>query len=69
MKVILTRQNNDGTYDEVGMNNRMLISDLKADRAIDRHARAFGRGRKVRLEYFTDSNFYADKPFKIRYVD
>lgn len=69
MKVILTRQNNDGTYDQVGMDNIMLISDLKADWAIDRRARAFGRGRKVRLEYFTDYNFYADKPFRVRYVD
>ena len=49
MKAILTRQNPDGTFDEVGMNNRMLI---ETKRALVQTAQAFGNGRKVRVEYF-----------------
>lgn len=69
MKVVVTRQNSDGTYDEVGMNNKCLISHLKAKYAIDRHARAFGRGSRVRLEYYSDNEFYSEKPRKTYYLD
>lgn len=58
MKVIVTKQNDDGTYNEVGMNTRMLINWLKADYAILKHARQFCKGKPFRLEYFHDTTFY-----------
>jgi len=64
MKVIVTRENNDGTYDEVGMKNIMLISWLKADYAILKHAREFANGKPFRLQYFHDTTFYG-APFKV----
>lgn len=64
MKVIVTRENNDGTYDEVGMKNIMLISWLKADYAILKHAREFANDKPFRLQYFHDTTFYG-APFKV----
>lgn len=64
MKVIVTKQNDDGTYNEVGMNTRMLINWLKADYAILKHARQFANGKPFRLEYFHDTTLYG-VPFKV----
>ena len=65
MKVIVTIQNKDGSYDEVGMNNKALISHLKANWAIKRWAKEFSRNKPHRIEYF--SNIYAD-PDRVEYV-
>ena len=55
MKLILTRQNFDGTYDEVGMNNRTVISGYKTMRnAIKYRVLPFGQGRPVRVEEYGD---------------
>jgi hypothetical protein len=37
MKAIITRQNADGTYDEVGINNRMLRSEYKSIKSLLRY--------------------------------
>lgn len=66
MKVIVTRENNKGTFDEVGMNNRMIIDWLKSESHIIKHAREFSNGKKVKLEYFHDDNVYG-KPFKTKF--
>jgi hypothetical protein len=55
MKLILTRQNFDGTYDEVGMNNRTVISGYKTMRnAIKYRVLPFSLGRPVRVEEYGD---------------
>ena len=55
MKLILTRQNPNGTYDEVGMNNRTVITGYKTVRnAIKYRVLPFGQGRPVRVEEYGD---------------
>lgn len=54
---ILTRQNNDGSYDEVGMNNRCIIRGYKTYRnAFKFGINPFGRGRTVRVEQYAGEN-------------
>ena len=67
MQVIVTKQNNDGTYDEVGMNNRALFSQYKTiSGAIRYGAKPFARGKPCRIEFF--NNIYAC-PFKVIYIN
>lgn len=55
MKAIITRVNPDGTYDEVGMNNRIVFK-AKTKRKIRQVARDYvHRNGSVRIEYFHDS--------------
>lgn len=66
MFAIVTFRNEDGSYDEVGMNNRWPISDLKTERGIVRRIESGNRGKTpYRLELFTDS--HAEKPFRVLY--
>ena len=55
-RVIVTRQNSDGTFDEVGMNNRQVLK-LKTERGIVNRLKKFNwtrrnRDTKFRLEWF-----------------
>lgn len=53
---VLTRQNPDGTFDEVGMNNRTVVSGYKTYRNAYKWAiNPFGNGRLVRVEEFAGS--------------
>jgi hypothetical protein len=67
IRYIVTRQNADGTYDEVGMSNRTIVSGYKTWAGALRYAiKPFGRGVTVRVEAFP-SNLHTD-PVKIFYV-
>ena len=69
MKVIVTRRNSDGTYDEVGMNNRALFSQYRTIAGAMRYAAVpFSKGRRTRIEFFTDSGIYGE-PFKTLYIN
>lgn len=65
MRVIVTRQNEDGTYDEVGMSNRFLKTYKSLKRA-HKEAKSYSAGRKYRLEIFYGESIYG-KPNKIEY--
>lgn len=64
---IATRQNEDGTYDEVGMNNRAIMPGYSQRWRIVRWAREFGQGRKVRIQSF--SGKFDPKPVKTEYIE
>ena len=66
MKVIVTRQNRDGSFDEVGMNNRALYSDLRTVGGVTRRARKRWPAGALRLEVFRGS-FYGN-PSEVRFV-
>jgi hypothetical protein len=67
MQIIVTKQNPNGTYDEVGMNNRALFSQYKTiSGAIRYGAKPYANGKPCRVEFFT--NVYAD-PFKVIYIN
>lgn len=61
MKAIITKQNNDGTYSDVGMNTRALISHLTTERGVLKWAAGYAGGRPHRVEFF--HNIYGE-PFK-----
>lgn len=68
MKAILTRQNADGSYDEVGMNNRFCIT-TKSIRQARKKAASVANGRVVRVQLWSDERFYAsDKPDRTIYI-
>lgn len=68
MQYIVTRQNADGTYDEVGMNNRAVISGYKTYAGAVRYGiKPFGRGVTVRVEVYP-SNLYK-APVDIFYIN
>ena len=67
MKVIVTRQNSNGQYDEVGMDNRRII-EYNSRGMIVREARKFARGVPVRIEVMDPMNMYRPA-VKTFYVD
>jgi hypothetical protein len=66
IKAIVTRQNKDGTFDEVGMNNRTIVQ-AKGRNHILKTAREYGSGRKCRIEMFFCNGFYGN-PFEIVFI-
>jgi hypothetical protein len=56
MRYLVTRVNEDGSFDEVGMRNRTFVSGYKLYRNAFRYAiNPFGNGKLVRIECFPDS--------------
>lgn len=56
MKYLVTRQNADGSFDSVGMNNRTIVSGYKTYHNAFRFAiRPFGNGRVCRVEVYAGS--------------
>ena len=64
MKAIISRQNPDGSYAEVGTTNRMVIGHMKSERGILRFARKYAGSIGFRVEFFTTKNFYGE-PYKV----
>ena len=67
MKAIVTRQNPDGSFDEVGMRNRTLFSDLKTVRGVLRRARKLWPIGALRLEVFYGSVY--GEPSEVLFVE
>ena len=65
MKAIVSRQLASGSYAEVGMNDRVVISGIKTRRGILMRAARFARGPH-RVELFQDDRFYAE-PLAVLY--
>lgn len=62
--VVVTRQNGDGTYDDVGTRNRFLCR-LKTERGIVNRCLGMGwKGCKVRIQWAFDY----DEPYATTYV-
>jgi hypothetical protein len=53
MKIIVIKQNTDGSYDQVGMNNRSLFSEYKTlHNAIKYGAKMFANGNPCKVEVY-----------------
>jgi hypothetical protein len=53
MKMIVTRPNEDGTYDTCGLNNRTLVSGYKTFKgALEHGVKPYGAGAVVRVEVY-----------------
>jgi hypothetical protein len=53
LKIIVTKQNSDGTYDEVGMNNRTLFSHYTTVRGAMKYGvLPYGKGKAIRVEVY-----------------
>lgn len=53
---LVTKQNADGTYDEVGMNNRCIISGYKTYKNAFKYGiNVFGNGKTCRVEVYNGS--------------
>lgn len=66
---IVTRRNEDGTYDNVGMNNRGLFTNYRTLAGALRYAvKPFARGGMVRVEIF-NGTVYGRAPNDTRYYN
>jgi len=69
-KHILTLQNKDGSYDEVGMNNRHIMTKISRAKAVDHAKQLYNKhGRKVRVQSWAGHDFYKSnsKPYTAFY--
>jgi hypothetical protein len=62
MYAIVATMNSDGTFDEVGMNNRAPVSHLKTEKGILNWARKYARGKTFKVDIYYDC--YSNKPLK-----
>jgi len=68
MKVIVTKANADGTFDEVGMSNRTVIGPYKQSSRIMVIVKEYANGNRARVEWFADDNIQS-KPSLVTYVN
>ena len=55
-KYLVTRENADGSYDEVGMNNRCVVDGYKTFRNAFKYGiNPFGNGKRVKVEVYSNS--------------
>ncbi len=65
MRQIITRVRSDGTFPEVGMNDRAVTS-YKTQRSARRWAKEYAKGRACRIEYISNDHLQGE-PFKVEY--
>lgn len=76
MKAIVTRQNADGTYDCVGMNNRTVVGPYKTRWGLRRYGVEYhlekwamqGPRKQVRIELFYGDNLQKETPDRVDFV-
>ena len=68
MKAIITRPREDGTYDDVGMNNRILTGDYVTTRNLIKHGTPKHFKGKLRYEIFHGS-ILKEKPDSVFYKE
>ena len=69
MKIIVTKQNADGTFDSAGMGNRALSGDYKyLQNAIKHFDKPFASGNPFRVEIFY-SNLYQDNADQVLFFN
>lgn len=76
IKAIVTAQNDDGSYSEVGTNTRRVTKAYTSERTLMRYGlrwcpAEFGVGRRIRIEMFQGERIPTDenaKPFKTVYA-
>ena len=69
MRAIITRPNSDGTYDEVGTNNRTVSYSYNTLRNLQRFAIPDNFKGKIRLEIFFSDSIPVGKPDLTIFVD
>lgn len=61
MKYLITRQNRDGSFDSVGMDNRTIVSGYKTYRNAFKYGiQPFGNGRVCRVEVYPGNSIYGN---------
>lgn len=61
MKIIVTKQNADGSFDNVGTNNRAIFSGYKTlKNAIKFGALPYANGKVIRVEVYPGGNIYTE---------
>lgn len=67
MRVIVSLQQDDGTYREVGMNTRTVIGPYAKAGTILKHARAYANGKRARIEWYADS--ILGQPYRVSAIN
>lgn len=66
MRQIISRARSDGTFPEVGTNDRAVTS-YRTQRNARRWAKEYARGQACRIEYFSNEHLYGE-PFRVEYL-
>lgn len=56
MTALVTRRRYDGTWPNVGMNDRTVIGPYRTIATINKHALNWGNGERLRVEIFIGTN-------------
>jgi len=64
MKAIVTKGYPDGTYDNVGMNNRAVTPTFSTKQSVRKWAKQYAPKNPYRIEYF---HHLYDKPFEVEF--
>lgn len=67
MRAIITQPNKDGTYDDVGMNNRTVTKNYKTFKNLIQHGIPSNFVGRLRLEIWHGENIYG-KPKEVVYT-
>ena len=67
MICILSKQNENGTYPNVGMDNRFLVRDLKTIRGVINRGVKAWKDSRFKIEVYSDDKFYSEKPQQVFY--
>lgn len=67
MKAIITRPNSDGTYDDVGMNNRTVSGTYRLLSNLIKHGTPKHFKGRLRYELFYGDSILPEKPDKTAY--
>lgn len=67
MKAIITRANPDGSFDEVGMNNRTVTKSYKTREGLFKYGIPDSFNGRLRIEIFAGDSIYG-KPIEIKEV-
>lgn len=59
MKAIITLQNPDGSYDEVGMNNRRVFGPLRSESTLLARLKSWAGKKAFRAEIFNGDSIYS----------
>lgn len=69
IKAIVTLRRKDGSYPDIGTNNRAVVKS-NSHKKIITLAKEFARNRDHRIEFFTESSFrLLDAPYDISYKE
>lgn len=68
MQALITRADERGEFDEIGMRNRFIILHAGTGKRVVRRAREYAGGRAFRIEWYSELRPYGN-PLRIEFYN